>query len=480
MPEIRMANGPLKGQAFEISDKAVTLGRDDSCTIQIMDKGASRKHAELFKIGEMCFIRDFKSRNGTLLNDDKIEEEMLRDGDTIKIGGTIIDFFSVSTNDSSSSVEFFDEEDSSANLELDLEDLTDLNASQGDGADMFRLRSLYRLGRIIDDATSEKSLIDATLPLITEHFNSEMTYLFTRNSETEVISPIGSDVKRGKEKEMISRSIIKRAIVDKMAILTSDATRDGRFNSQESIMTHNIRSVICVPLSVSGKINGVIYLASNTPTVTFREEDLELAAAMADQVGLAITNFRYRSHLRGDLMSTIGTLVSAIEESAPEIKGRARDVADYALHIAENLNIDEEAQQTVVLASLLHNIGILDIASKELFIKDTSSLDLEQRIEIEKAKIKATLTIIASMKCYDSIQATIRFMYERGDMSGPNHLERYEIPETAKIVGIAIEFEEQLRIRGNANKKLILQDFESKIDLLYDKRIALALIAQEV
>ena len=227
MPEIRIVNGSLKGQIFDIADKAITIGRDDNCTIQIMDKGASRKHAEIFRIGEMCFIRDFKSRNGTILNDERIEEELLRDGDTIKIGETILDFYATSSSEKESGVEFFDEEDSSASLELDLADLTDLNASQGDGADMFRLRSLYKLGQIIDKALNEKSLIDAALPLITDHFNSEMTYLFLHNSETEKIEPIGSDIRRGEEKKMISRSIIKRAIEDKMAILTTDATRDG-------------------------------------------------------------------------------------------------------------------------------------------------------------------------------------------------------------------------------------------------------------
>ncbi len=478
MPEIRMANGPLKGQAIQIEDKALTMGRDDNCTIQIMDKGASRKHAEIFRIGEMCFIRDFKSKNGTYLNDSRIEEELLRDGDTIKIGGCIIDFFAVSSQNMLERVEFFDDDDSSASLELDLADLTDLTASQGDGADMYRLRSLYRLGRIIDQSKNEKSLIDAALPLITEHFNSEMTYIFIRNSETEEIESIGSDIKKGMERDKISRSIIKRAIDDSMAILTTDATRDGRFSAQESILVNNIRSVICVPLSLSGSISGVLYLASNTPAVTFREEDLELAAAMADQVGLALTNFNYRSHLREDLLSTIRTLILAVETSAPEIRGRSHTISDLAYRIAKNLNLNEEAQHIVILAGLLCNIGILNPEAKAVFCQSTQGLSSEERLDIERARIKATLNVIAGMKCYDSIQNTIRYMYERGDMSGPNQLERYEIPETAKILGISIEFEEQLRIRGEVNKDLILQEMRSKADFLYDKRIIRALMSE--
>ena len=211
MPEIIMKNGPLQGQKFEIGEEPLILGRDPGCDIQILDKGASRKHAEFFKIGVMCFIRDFKSRNGTLLNDEPIEEEMLRDGDIIKIGSTTLNFQSLSSKDAES-IEFFDEESTSASLELDLEDLTDLNAAQGDGADIKRLRGLYKLGRIIEEAKNEKELIKKALNHITEHFNSEITYIFTHANDNDGLTTLGSHTVKNHETQKISRTIINRAI----------------------------------------------------------------------------------------------------------------------------------------------------------------------------------------------------------------------------------------------------------------------------
>ena len=79
----------------------------------------------------MCFLRDLESRNGTFLNDERVEEEMLREGDRVQIGATILVFDASDRSDSE--LEFFDEEDTSSTLELKLEDLTDLTASQGDG-----------------------------------------------------------------------------------------------------------------------------------------------------------------------------------------------------------------------------------------------------------------------------------------------------------------------------------------------------------
>src|SRR6185503_19795757 len=54
--------------------------------------GSSRQHAELFRIGELYFVRDLSSRNGTFVNDRRITEVVLREGDQIRIGATVLLF----------------------------------------------------------------------------------------------------------------------------------------------------------------------------------------------------------------------------------------------------------------------------------------------------------------------------------------------------------------------------------------------------
>jgi hypothetical protein len=61
--------------------------------------------------------------------------------------------------------------------------------------------------------------------------------------------------------EVFSRTIVDR--VERLGdpILTTNAQADARFSGQESIVAHNLRSVLCVPLKVKGQVTGVI-----TPT----------------------------------------------------------------------------------------------------------------------------------------------------------------------------------------------------------------------
>jgi len=92
MPYIRVKTGPNKGKIFEVKDTVITIGRDETQTIQILDQGVSRSHAEIFRIGEMCFIRDLNSTNGSYVNNQKVSEEVLKADDELLIGTTILVF----------------------------------------------------------------------------------------------------------------------------------------------------------------------------------------------------------------------------------------------------------------------------------------------------------------------------------------------------------------------------------------------------
>ena len=356
MPRLRIKNGPSKGMTFDIGDQPLSIGRDPTCGIQVMDKGASRNHSEVFRIGEMCFIRDLESRNGTFINDNKLDEELLREGDRIQIGATILVFESSDAPKAASAgggIEF-SEEDVGNTLELRLEDLSAMNV---DGSEAQRLRALYRLGRIIAEEKDEESLIQKVLPFVADNLRADCTYLFTRDPQKGNIVPIGTFSKSEKKGGKISRSIIRRAIQEKRAVLVTDAMQDNRFSARDSIVLKQIHSVLCVPLSVSGDFQGVLYAAGDNPGQVFTEEDLELSAAMADQVGLAISHLRVQLAQRDHLMSTIRVLVRAAEMRDPTTRGHSERLAAYSIAIGRQLRLSLPELESLQLAALLHDIG---------------------------------------------------------------------------------------------------------------------------
>src|SRR4029453_998777 len=92
MAILRVKAGPYKGKVFDISEENLVIGRDVTDGVQILDQGVSRRHAEVIRIGEMYFIKDLESRNGTFVNDKQISEELLRIGDQIRIGNSLLVF----------------------------------------------------------------------------------------------------------------------------------------------------------------------------------------------------------------------------------------------------------------------------------------------------------------------------------------------------------------------------------------------------
>lgn len=77
------------GQRIAVRDGLV-IGRVAGCDVVIDDGKASRKHARLHVAGGVVEVEDLGSSNGTLLNGKPVQRRMLRDGDAIQIGATVL------------------------------------------------------------------------------------------------------------------------------------------------------------------------------------------------------------------------------------------------------------------------------------------------------------------------------------------------------------------------------------------------------
>ena len=75
------------GQEIALTQDVTTLGRTPTCQIVIDDNFASRRHAQIVYRDEIYWLRDLNSKNGTLLNNERVSGELpLADGAEIRIG----------------------------------------------------------------------------------------------------------------------------------------------------------------------------------------------------------------------------------------------------------------------------------------------------------------------------------------------------------------------------------------------------------
>jgi len=75
------------------------------------------------------------------------------------------------------------------------------------------------------------------------------------------------------------------------SIFIQDAQSDQRVNFPEATRKEGIRSILVVPISIRGKINGVLRLLTKSPR-TFTPDEINFVSALAEQCGIAIENAR--------------------------------------------------------------------------------------------------------------------------------------------------------------------------------------------
>ncbi len=83
---LTMLQGPTPG-AIQPVTQEVVLGRGEDLDARIDDRGMSRQHARIFKVGGRFYVEDLGSTNGTRVNGEKIAtQRALEDGDRIQLG----------------------------------------------------------------------------------------------------------------------------------------------------------------------------------------------------------------------------------------------------------------------------------------------------------------------------------------------------------------------------------------------------------
>ncbi|MFA4943971.1 MAG: FHA domain-containing protein [Lentisphaeria bacterium] len=93
MSKLVCVGGLNKGDEFSLLHGSNLIGRAKDCQISLFDKKSSRRHCRISREGNYYAIEDLSSRNGTALNGKLLAKTViLKSGDKIKIGGTVLVF----------------------------------------------------------------------------------------------------------------------------------------------------------------------------------------------------------------------------------------------------------------------------------------------------------------------------------------------------------------------------------------------------
>jgi adenylate cyclase len=321
------------GQHFELREGAVlVIGRAPSSDIPIFDPTISRRHAEMKIDDQGVSVRDLGSSNGTFLNGIKVENAPLHLGDVVTFGkvgfrlqevprvtplprpaaspgsashatkepnagGTIVRQVAVRDPDAMiSAIRGGD-----ANVSTLAGDSEELVAQQD--KTLQKLATLLEVSKGLGKSADTDAVLEKVVRYAYQILDVDRVAILLCESSGDLVPKISRDKRGSDMPRAVPQSIARKAVADKVAILSDNAVEDQRFGGQ-SIVMQQIRSAICCPLVGSEeRVLGVLYVDNVTTTHRFSEEDLEFLIAFSGIAAVAIENNQFAERIQREMLA---------------------------------------------------------------------------------------------------------------------------------------------------------------------------------
>jgi putative nucleotidyltransferase with HDIG domain len=464
MPKVVIMDGDMEGQEFFLAYDFNSIGREEGVDIHLSrDNSVSRRHAVIRREKDRYILEDLGSTNGTIMFNDKGEEEEilrrdLSDGELFKIGKTTLkmvmfpqDFVIGTKPGHDMKIVVDTPEDFEIRSALDPDDVysTSFLSIPEDSHAVeelnHKIKIFYDIGMALGKILDIDELFEKIIDHVFEMFPAQRGYLMLLNErtselETRVVRRRDDGGKKSKkEKIEVSKTIINQVVKEKKAILSDDARIDERFGMPDSVFLHDIRATLYAPLITERQVIGLLCIDSFTSSHIFGENDLRLLSIIANQASQAIENARLHYKMKQLFVSSIKALANAIEVRDVYTRGHSERVTEYAVKIAEKLNVEKEEIEKIRYAALLHDIGKINI--REDILNKPGKLTDEEFTIMKKHPVYGA-KIMEPVEEFHDILPYVFHHHERIDKKGyPDGLGGEEIPLAARILAVADSFD---------------------------------------
>ncbi|HWR13728.1 MAG TPA: SpoIIE family protein phosphatase [Terriglobales bacterium] len=267
-----------------------TIGRKTENDLVISDPRVSREHARIVQEPDGYYLLDPGSKHGTFVNGQQIQRQKLKRNDRIEFGvrGEAYALFDPDAAKLGSP---------SSNLLSQLSVWKPASAT----SDLETLTLFLEAARKLNTSTVLEevlvTLIDATLRLT----KAERGYVFLREEDGSLTLVAGRNAKGEllADDNTISRSILRDAVSNSSEFLLTDTEDFAKMSARESIVAHNLRTVICIPLrktqigaekTTASDIRGVLYLDSKLLSGKLSAVSHDILRAIATEAASLVEN----------------------------------------------------------------------------------------------------------------------------------------------------------------------------------------------
>jgi putative nucleotidyltransferase with HDIG domain len=307
-----------------------------------------------------------------------------------------------------------------------------------------QLQALVGVGHVINSSRGLEAVLDEVMDAVIALMRAErgLIMLFDAQGELPIKAARGMDqVNLEGNDFFVSKTIVRRVSETGNPVLTTNAQEDPRFGEQKSVVEHNLRSILCVPLKLKDEIIGVIFVDSRVYSGLFDENDLEILSAFADQAAVAIDNARMFDKLQKANIelteaynATLKGWALTLELRDKETEGHTQRVTALTEVLAKKLGINGKELEHIRRGALLHDIGKMAIPDYILLKRGELTLAERKFMELHPDFARDMLVNIEFLRPAIDIPYC---HHEKWDGSGyPQNLRGEEIPFAARLFAV--------------------------------------------
>ncbi|MBA3522499.1 MAG: FHA domain-containing protein [Gemmatimonadales bacterium] len=293
------------GQIFPVPAGArLVVGRGQDSHVQLNHPSVSRTHAEIYRDDGGVHVRDLGSANGTFVAGARLQTGSVSLGDTVAFGSVTLRLVTVEPPPAPAA-----EPDAPLALSgatilrehkigpSDRSLITELGAERAQGPER-KLALLLEISKRLARVADLPALLDRIGELVFQVTEADWMAILLTDEQGELIPRLTRDRKGVASPRDVPRSIVRRAVAERVALLTHNAPEDDRFGGA-SILLHSVRSAMCAPLvGGEGTVHGVLYVDNVTATHQFGDEELDFLSAFSSMAAVAIENSKLSERSR--------------------------------------------------------------------------------------------------------------------------------------------------------------------------------------
>jgi adenylate cyclase len=381
-------------KSVEFSQPDVLVGRSPDCDLVLTEPGISRKHALIRRSADGWTIVDQGSRNGVFVNQRRVVEQAIHDGDRISPGPEaltpiVMTFHALSGAGLPASPVLFSPGAANVSLSINVaeyERTLELERPQHEAdqaaaglprSPMALIGLFKEMSEVLLACQKLDDILEKVVVLALEHLPVERAAICLCDASAATILPTTVRAKGlvGDESIAISQSIAQAAIHAKQALLVTDAPSDARFARAQSIQQMNICSAMCAPLYHAGQVQGLIYVDTHKPNVQLGTHDLELLTALGGLIAVGIEQVRLRDDVnrerairtrlaRYSSATVVDQIIARGNDNDGEMISEQRQVSVLFADLTDFTSI-AEAMEPAEVATLLN--GAFELLTDAVF-----------------------------------------------------------------------------------------------------------------